>query len=115
MVLPPIISPVTGSTVPSYYIHSSSRNFQETTGRTLILRGINLSSSAKSPQGQPGSQLEGFWERGRDGQMSFVNRVLDLDEDDGRMADVHLSRLRSWGFNCLRYVVNWESIEHAGP
>lgn len=112
MVLPPTVSPVTGESVPSYYIHSSSPHFQDNSGRTLLLRGINLSSSAKTPIGQPGAQLEGFWETGKSGEMSFVGRVLDLE--DGKV-DEHLERLRSWGFNTFRYVVTWESIEHKGP
>lgn len=112
MPLPPLLSPTTGLPVPSYFIHASSAHFRDTHGRTLLLRGINLSSSAKTPVGQPGSQLEGFWENAKEGTMSFVGRVLDLENG---VADVHLARLKSWGFNCLRYVVTWESIEHAGP
>ncbi|ORY72229.1 glycoside hydrolase superfamily [Leucosporidium creatinivorum] len=107
---PPTHSPVTGNPVPPHYIHSSSPHFTLTDGRTLLLRGINLASSAKTPRGQPGAQLEGFWEHAIDGKMSFVGRVLELDE-----ADEHLERLKGWGFNSLRYVVTWESIEHEGP
>ncbi|SCV69416.1 BQ2448_2436 [Microbotryum intermedium] len=112
--MPPVssTSPVTGSVVPPFYIHSSSRYFRTVDGRTLLLRGINLAASAKTPVGQPGARLDGFWEHAKDGDMSFVGRVLDLDNG---VADRHLERLRSWGFNCLRYVVNWESIEHKGP
>ncbi|KAM0754061.1 glycoside hydrolase [Meredithblackwellia eburnea MCA 4105] len=105
-------SPVTGNPVPEYYIHADSRHFRDTSGRTVLLRGINLASSAKTPKGQPGQQLAGFWQHAKDGQLSFVGRVLDIEDGS---ADIHLQRLRSWGFNCLRYVTTWESIEHQGP
>lgn len=108
-------SPVTGQDIPSWYIHASDDNhghFQDASGRTLLLRGINICSSAKTPTGQPGAKLEGFWDSAKTGKLSFVNRVLDLDSGD---ADVHLARLREWGFNVLRYVFTWESIEHEGP
>ena len=109
---PRLDSPVTGNTVPSFYIHADSAHFRDTHGRTLLLRGINLASSAKTPQGQPGAKLDGFWEHGKDGQVSFVNRVLNLDDGS---ADEHLARLKSWGFNTLRYIITWEAIEHEGP
>lgn len=100
-------------------MHSDSTTgfFRDSHGRCIFLRGINLSSSAKTPQGQPGHQLDGFWEGAESGDVSFVNRVLDLDLDPKHeaSADAHLTRLRSWGFNTLRYVVTWESIEHRGP
>lgn len=121
MPVPSRISPVTGSDVASkeWYIHSDDSTgwFRDVHGRNLLLRGINLASSAKTPVGQPAQQLQGFWESAESGDVSFVNRVLDLDVDsDGEhSADSHLKRLKSWGFNCLRYVTTWESIEHKGP
>ncbi|GAA5848603.1 hypothetical protein JCM8547_004570 [Rhodosporidiobolus lusitaniae] len=110
MPAPPTVSPVTGQPVPPHFVHSNEAHFRLNDGRTILLRGINLASSAKTPRGQPGAQLEGFWEGAKSGDMSFVGRVLELDE-----ADEHLERLKSWGFNCLRFVTTWESIEHAGP
>lgn len=109
---PPLVSPVTGSPCGPAFVHASTAHFRDVNGRHLLLRGINLSSSAKSPVGQPGAKLDGFWETAKSGDMSFVGRVLDLTNG---VADLHLLRLRNWGFNCLRYVVNWESLEHAGP
>ncbi|GAA5965791.1 hypothetical protein JCM21900_004991 [Sporobolomyces salmonicolor] len=107
---PPSDSPVTGNPVPPHYVHSSDAHFRLTDGRTILLRGINLSASAKTPQGQPGAKLEGFWEHAKTGDLNFAGRVLELDQ-----ANEHLERLKSWGFNCLRFVTTWESIEHAGP
>lgn len=106
----PTHSPVTGQACAPSYIHADSAHFRDQTGRTLLLRGVNLAASAKTPRGQPSHKLAGFWEHARSGEMSFVGRVLELED-----ADVHLERLREWGFTTLRYVTTWESIEHAGP
>lgn len=103
-------SPVTGEPVSEDYIHAASAHFRATDGRTVLLRGINLSSSAKTPRNQPGYKLDGFWEAAKSGEISYVGRILELDE-----ADEHLHRLRWWGFTCLRLVTTWEAIEHAGP
>ncbi|GAA6062355.1 hypothetical protein JCM10212_005697 [Sporobolomyces blumeae] len=107
---PPTHSPVTGERVPPHFVHASEAHFRLTDGRTILLRGINLAASAKTPVGQPGAKLDGFWQGAKDGTLDFVGRVLELDQ-----ADQHLERLKSWGFNCLRFVTTWESIEHAGP
>lgn len=107
-------SPVTGQQVPSYYIHAddSCGHFRDTSGRTVLLRGINVNASAKVPQGQPTHKLEGFWETAESGDVSFVGRTFDLSNGE---ADEHLGRLRDWGFNCFRYIFTWEAIEHQGP
>jgi hypothetical protein len=88
-------------------------HFKDAQGRTVLLRGVNVAASAKTPQGQPAWKLQGFWEQAeQDLDMTFVGRTFDLENGD---ADLHLTRLRSWGFNCLRYIFTWEAIEHAGP
>lgn len=108
----PAVSPATGKPTPAYYVHTSDSNFVDNAGRTLLLRGINLSGADKAPVGKPSYLLEGFWEGGEDGTDSFIGRPLNVDDGS---ADVHLARLKGWGFNFLRYVVTWESLEHAGP
>lgn len=74
-----------------------------------MLRGVNLGGSSKVPARPDGSTYvgEGFFEHR---SVSFVGRPFPLYE-----ADEHFRRLRRWGLTCLRLVVTWESIEHAGP
>ncbi|TFK32596.1 glycoside hydrolase superfamily [Crucibulum laeve] len=108
----PSISPTTGNPTPAHYIHTTEFNFVDNAGRTLLLRGVNLSGASKAPVGRPSYILEDFWECAEDGGESFVGRPLNID--DGT-ADVHLGRLKGWGYNMLRFPVTWEAIEHEGP
>ncbi|WVR04027.1 hypothetical protein IAU60_001026 [Kwoniella sp. DSM 27419] len=112
MAPPPKHSPVTGNPVPPHYVHSDTVHFRDVHGRSLLLRGVNLSGSAKQPNGQPSHVRNNFWEAAEAGQGDFMNNPLNLDDGS---ADVHLGRLRAWGYNMLRYVFTWESLEHAGP
>eukprot|EP00474_Spongospora_subterranea_P009967 CRZ10425.1 hypothetical protein [Spongospora subterranea] len=99
------------------YLRSSSNSLMEGQwfidrhGRRLILRGVNLSGSSKSPfkpflHSHEGGDGEFF----RDLDVSFVGRPFPIED-----ADKHLSLIRSWGFNVLRLVITWEAIEHFGP
>ncbi|KAH8648503.1 glycoside hydrolase superfamily [Xylariales sp. PMI_506] len=78
----------------------------EESGRTLMLRGVNL-ADAKFPPGQPTYRLDSL---ANAESCSYVNAPLDLDS-----APSHLRKLRYLGFNTLRLPVVWEALEHAGP
>ncbi|KAI0255170.1 glycoside hydrolase [Lactifluus subvellereus] len=108
----PAISPATGEPTHSGFVHTLDGNFVDSHGRTLLFRGVNLSGSSKAPPGEPSYLLDGFWESAEAGGNSFISRPLNLHDGS---ADVHLARLRGWGFNILRYPVTWEALEHEGP
>ncbi|EJD33746.1 glycoside hydrolase [Auricularia subglabra TFB-10046 SS5] len=108
----PSLSPATGKPVPEHFIHTTAGQFVDTAGRTVIFRGVNLSGSSKAPVGQQSQVLDGFWEDAHDGGRSFAGQPLNLDDGS---ADVHLARLRGWGFNVLRFPVTWEALEHEAP
>ncbi|KAK6902923.1 hypothetical protein I203_108183 [Kwoniella mangroviensis CBS 8507] len=124
----------------SYFLQPSSVSGGPPVG--LLLRGVNLSSTSKFPtlpnslsqyqdltgvsrsdrdqkrqilagqQSHLGEEEVGFYteaeQGGRDGW--FVGRPFPLEE-----ADVHLRRLKAWGFTTIRFLVVWEALEHAGP
>ncbi|ODV86948.1 glycoside hydrolase family 5 protein [[Candida] arabinofermentans NRRL YB-2248] len=86
---------------------------EEDTHRRVLLRGINLDSSAKMPE-KPfqatysNPESCGFYEAADD--VSFVGKPFPLED-----AYEHLTRIKLWGYNTIRYVITWEAIEHKGP
>lgn len=90
MAPPPTKSPVTGNAVPDHYIHSDTAYFRDVHGRSLLLRGINFSGSAKAPVGQPSQKLEGFWEAGESGDLTFVGRPLDLNDGSADVGECYV-------------------------
>ncbi len=76
----------------------------------------------------PAQEVDGVWDEaeagGREGW--FVNRPLHQEWADvsyiveprqvtSSPRQLHLSRLRAWGYTALRWIVPWEALEHAGP
>jgi len=90
-------------------IRIKNSQFVDNSGRTLMLRGVNLGGSSKVPVTPNGAtyRQEGFFDHRN---VSFIGRPFPLEE-----ADEHFSRLRAWGLTFLRFLVTWEAIEHAGP
>lgn len=89
-------------------------NFVDDEGRVVNLRGINLDGGCKFPSNPKFPTFRTFDDDNGlffDGDnVSFVGRPFPIDE-----VATHIVRIKSLGFNIIRYIVTWEAIEHEGP
>ncbi|MEJ2279097.1 MAG: cellulase family glycosylhydrolase [Candidatus Lokiarchaeota archaeon] len=90
-------------------IKINKKNFYDDKGRVVLLRGVNLGGSSKMPYSPNGAtHIKSDFSDHRN--VSFVGRPFPLKE-----ANEHFSRIKHWGFNCIRFLITWEAIEHNGP
>ncbi len=91
------------------HLHIDKQWFVDEYGRRILLRGVNFSASSKIPMTPNGAtHIKTDFKNHK--EVSFVGHPVALKE-----CEEHFSRLQHWGFNCLRLLITWEAIEHAGP
>jgi len=90
-------------------LHIKKGWFVDVYGRRILLRGVNFSASSKIPV-KPNGATHIKTDFNNYKNVSFVGHPVSLKE-----AEEHFNRLKYWGFNCLRFLITWEAIEHAGP
>lgn len=90
-------------------------SFVDNKGRKIVLKGINVDGALKFPctpnlpsYAGNGSEPDNIFFEGE--QVLFVGRPFPLEE-----AEVHFERIKSWGYNTIRYLITWEALEHFGP
>lgn len=91
-------------------------NFVDGDGRKITLKGINVDGAMKLPAkpfmpsyaGGNSEQARNVFFEGD--TVSFIGRPFPLEE-----AASHFLRIKSWGYNTIRYLLTWEAMEHEGP
>ncbi len=79
-------------------IRISEGRFIDKLNRSVYFRGVNLGGSSKLPFGISSHDKQGLKNKEA---ISFVGRPFPLEE-----ANEHFLRLKTWGFNLIRFVVS---------
>jgi len=74
--------------------------FRDEQGRYVFFHGVNLGCDTKVPAEDPEDKTA----------VSYIGKPFPLEE-----ADRWFGKLRDLGFNSVRFIMNWDAIEHAGP
>lgn len=103
------------SILPCQPLHVEDGHLVDTQGRKRVLKGINVDLAMKFPTKPNMPSYEGDGLDPNDvffdgDNLTFVGRPFPLEE-----AELHWNRIKTWGFNTIRYLLTWEAIEHAGP
>lgn len=85
-------------------VHPTANAFVDSYGRSLLLRGINVSGDAKYPRINPLAGTPEFYDVS---SVSYTGRPFTTVEEAGEW----WSRLRAWGIGVVRLVVCWEALE----
>lgn len=92
---------------------SSNGQFVDSKGRIIQLRGVNLDPSVKVPREPylPTHDIQNesiYYDKA--GDVDFTGHPMPLKDIES-----HVNRIRSLGYNAIRYLFSWEAIEHEGP
>lgn len=98
--------------MPSKILISERGEFLDSKGNEIQLRGVNLDPSVKFPS-SPGCTSHdplspSFFDDSP--HVSYRDHPLALED-----VETHIKRLKSLGYNTIRYPFTWESLEHEGP
>lgn len=99
--------------MPEKLFISKKGEFCDTDGNVVVLRGVNMDPNVKTPASPNLSthvpiKDDSFWDEADD--VSFINHPFPLDQ-----VETHINRIKSLGYNHIRFPFTWESLEHKGP
>ncbi|CDF88136.1 BN860_03136g1_1 [Zygosaccharomyces bailii CLIB 213] len=92
---------------------SPNGEFVDGQGRVMQLRGVNLDPTVKIPM-KPFLPTYNIEEDkiyyGKADEVDFKGHPMPVAE-----LEAHVTRIRSLGYNTVRYLFSWEALEHEGP
>ena len=74
-------------------------------GRTILLRGVNLTGNSKLPHFPASAAVPGTDDFFNHRNLSFIGRPFSIQD-----AHEHFERLYNWGLTFARILVPWEAL-----